>query len=581
MSLFYRNPLRCIHTARFGNVAPLLFLSVICVAVAGCQRPDPGVPQDKPDAPAGSGAAASLPSVAKKDVQPMTVNYPESGVDLGWGWDTEEGVPRPSVCVEFSIAEDKGQTKYMTITEVTDSHDLMQSMNISAAASIKIIAFQASGKADFAKNTRINSYSSNFVLNASVDNGVRYAAPLEPGARPVVRNADDAQGIPDAGSIRLTNAALRLAKQRKLDQFLDTCGDSFVAALYGGANLTAVLTVESRSREDRQKTTAEFTGSGWGAKVKVAAGTSEQGKANNEKLSMRFFQTGGRKDTIPATKADFLDKLKTLSTEAGDYPTIYRVSLLPYTALANWPDRDIELSTDEQDQLAVYWGAYTGIYTDMQYILDQPDQFQQLTATGTFVAVDVPALRELQDEVHTDIRRLREDALRCSKPDPEPDEDCVFDEHAYLDPLAFRIRMPIPKAPVAGEACPCKWPVSKDSRENAIDAVINYYVRDPVRTICRNNPVAATCLTNGEIKRWRDRVGRRLLALPDSAIAVRLREKQAEGLAACAGTEDESGCSSRYDWFEVLERPAYAWIDGSHPGVDANPLDQLQDLVKE
>jgi hypothetical protein len=146
------------------------------VTVSGCQPPDPDAPQDGP-APAADAGTATLPGLARKNVQPVTVNYPESGVDLGWCWDTEEGVPRPSVCVEFSIAEDKGQTKYMTITEVTDSNELMQSMNMSAAASVKTVAYKASGKASFAMNTRINSFSSNFVLNVSIDNGVRYAAP--------------------------------------------------------------------------------------------------------------------------------------------------------------------------------------------------------------------------------------------------------------------------------------------------------------------------------------------------------------------------------------------------------------------
>ncbi|MGD2113270.1 MAG: hypothetical protein PVI50_07780 [Gammaproteobacteria bacterium] len=571
MNLFHRDSLRCIHSARFGNIAALLFLSVMCVAISGCQPPDPGAPQGGPVP-----ATATLPGLDKKDVQPVTVDYPETGVDLGWGWDTEEGVPRPSVCVEFSIAEDKGQTKYMTIAEVTGSSELMQSMNMSAAASVKTVAYKASGKASFAKNTRINSFSSNFVLNASVDNGVRYAAPLEPGSRPVVRNAEDQQVTPDAGSIRLSGAALRLAQQRDLDSFLDACGDSFVAALYGGANLTAVLTVENSSREEQRKTSAAFTGSGWGAKVKAAASSDKDGKEANSKLSMRFFQTGGRGDTIPATKADFLKKLDSLSTEAGDYPATYRASLLPYTALANWPDRDIEISTDEQEQLVNYWSAYTGIYTDIQYILEDPDAFQQLTAAGTFGALDVEVLRILQDEVHAALRQLRDDALRCAEPDPGPDEDCNFNERDYLDPLAFRIRMPLPKTPMEDETCPCKWPVSQDAGDAAIDAIVNYYVRDPNGTVCRNNPVAADCLTNAEIRRWRGRVGRKLLALPDTVTATRLREKQAAGVAACAGAEDKATCLSRYSWFEVLESPAYAWIDSSRSGQEADPLVLLE-----
>jgi len=339
--------------------ADRLFTSLLLIlSLAGCQ------PQVTGDAQHGGPAEnngypvpATLPAGSRRDVQPVTVNYPDTGVDLGWGWDSEEDVPRPSVCVEFSIAEDKGQTKYMTITEVSDSYEMMQSMNISAAASVKIVGYQVSGKANFAKNTKINSFSSNFVLNASVDNGVRYTAPLAEGGAPVVRNADDAQITPDSGDIRLTKQALRLARQNTLDAFLETCGDSFVAALYGGASLTAVLTMQNTSREQQEKTSTEFTGSGWGAKVKVAAGTNKEGKENNSSLSMRLFQTGGRKDAIPASKADFLAKLEELPVQAAESPAIYRVSLLPYTALPNWPARDIEISTDEQDQLSRYWGA--------------------------------------------------------------------------------------------------------------------------------------------------------------------------------------------------------------------------------
>lgn len=564
----------CHRSSHFSRAfAPLVTSLLLCV-VAGCQGPVPGNPQDGSAAGTAAGRAAALSGLETRDVQPVTVNYPESGVDIGWGWDTEAGVPRPTVCVEFSIAEDKGQTKYMTITEVSDSRELMQSMNISAAASVKTIAYQASGKANFATNTRINSFSSNFVLNASVDNGVRYAAPREAGARPVVRNAEDQQVIPDAGSIHLTGAALRLAQQRDLDAFLDTCGDSFVAALYGGANLTAVLTVAETSREQQQKIATEFTGSGWGAKVRAAASAEGEDNEMSSKLSMRFYQTGGRKDAIPATKADFVKKLDSLSTDAGEFPATYRVSLLPYTALANWPARDIELSTDEQEQLAHYWAAYAAIYSDIQYILDQPGDFQQLTAAQAFAAVDVKALQALQDEVHAGMRRLRDAALRCAEPDPGPEEVCSFDERAYLDPLAYRIRMPVPVAadsPVDA-ACACRRLPSTASGADAARVVADYYVRDPNRSDCRNNPLAATCLSNAEIDRWQARVGRRLVALPDSSAATRLRKIQAAGIAACGATDDEAACLSGYDWFEVQESPAYVWVDGKRTGQDADPL---------
>ena len=489
------------RSADFLFIAPLLIL-----LLGGCQPPVNNDAQRDNTGSGDSPTSVTLPAGSRRDVQPVTVNYPESGVDLGWGWDSEEGVPRPSVCIEFSIAEDKGQTKYMTISEVSDSHELMQSMNISSAASIKTVAYKASGKASFAKNTKINSFGSNFVLNASVDNGVRYAAPLAEGGQGVVRNADDLQLVPDAGSIRLTKQALRLAQRPDLDGFLDTCGDSFVAALYGGANLTAVLTVVSTSRSEQSKTSASFTGSGWGAEVKMAASGDTGSKVKHDDLSMRFFQTGGRKDSIPASKEDFVAKLDDLSAQAAESPAIYRVSLLPYTALANWPARDIEISTDEQDQLSRYWGAYTAIYEDIDYILDQADKFRQLCTDKKFHKVDKSDLRLLQDEVHAVLLRLRDDALRCAEPDPEPAEVCVFDEGAYADPLAYRILLPVPGVPDADGASGCKGTeaAGEGASDDNVNEVIDYYVRDSSHSACRNNPVGSRCLSNEEITAWKN-----------------------------------------------------------------------------
>lgn len=490
-----------------ARITHCLFTAILMVPVlAGCQPPGNATAQHDAAGNAGTSIPVTLPAGSRRDVQPVTVNYPESGVDLGWGWDSEEGVPRPSVCIEFSIAEDKGQTKYMTIREVSDSHELMQSMNMSAAASIKTVAYSASGKANFAKNVKINSFSSTFLLNASVDNGVRYAAPLAEGGQGAVRNADDVQLAPDAGSIRLTKQALRLAQRPDLDDFLETCGDSFVAALYGGANLLAVLTVASTSRTDQETASTSFTGSGWGANVKLAASGDKNSKVQNDSLSMQFFQTGGRRDAIPAGKEDFIARLDDLSAQAADSPAIYRVSLLPYTALANWPVRDIEISTDEQDQLSRYWGAYTSIYEDIDYILDKAGEFRQLCTDGKFHKVDKSHLRGLQDEVHAVLLRLRDDALRCSEPDPEPVEVCVFDEGSYADPLAYRILLPVPGAPDADGTAVCDGAEAAGGKlpDTKLDEVIEYYVRAPSRSACRNNPVGPRCLTNAAITAWKD-----------------------------------------------------------------------------
>ncbi|MCU7850816.1 MAG: hypothetical protein KZQ80_01240 [Candidatus Thiodiazotropha sp. (ex Monitilora ramsayi)] len=507
----------------------------------------------------------------KRHAQPVTVDYPETGVDIGWGWDSEQGTPRPSVCIEFSVDEDQGQTKYMTISEVSDSYELMKSMKVSAAASVKTAIYSASGSAEFASNSKVSGFSSNFLLTASVDNGVRYATPMATNSKAKVRDPDKAKDFPDTGEIRLTPEALRLAKQRSLDAFFNRCGDSFVAALYGGARLHSVITVEARSRQDQQSTSAHFTGSGWGANVKASASGKSDAKVNSNKMSMRFFQTGGRKDKIPATKEDLVAKLDTLTTEAGDYPTYYRVSLMPYTALANWPDKPIELATKELDQLAAYFGSYNSLYQDMEYLLEHHDEFQALNPTNnTFEALGtshIESLRLIQDQVHHTLSRLRDDAIACS----DPEQECHFDETRYLPPYAYRIQLPLPAPAIANCSCtaPCKCPVTivpGDSDKNR-EAITDYHVRGPAKNRCKISPLNDGCLSNAQIEHWSQRIGKKLLLLPDEKTAVafeKLRQSQQDN-----------------DWLKIMTNPPHAWVEASKFSQDDKraSLDILRDLL--
>ncbi|MEW8068159.1 MAG: hypothetical protein AB2798_04980 [Candidatus Thiodiazotropha endolucinida] len=507
----------------------------------------------------------------RRHAQPVSVNYPETGVDVGWGWDSDEGVPQPNVCIEYSIEEDKGQTKYMTMTEVSDSRQLMQSMNISAAASVKTIAYKASGSAKFAKNTKINSFSSNFVLNLSVDNGVRYATPLLPGSRGEIKDPETRKTLPDAGSIRLTSEALRLAKKRDLTAFLNYCGDSYVAALYGGARLTAVITVKTSSKKESQEASASFSGSGWGVNVKASANGKKVGSIESKNVSMRFYQSGGRKDRIPASKEDLLTKLDTITTEASDYPAYYRVTLMPYSALANWPERTITLDLSELDQLADYWAAYLKLYEDIEHILNQSDKFQAINGEGLLIPLSsdedaIKQLKSLQDLVQADLSRLRDDALQCSM----PEDDCRFREERYLSPYAYRTQMPLPMdITEANKQCPCADAGPKGEKAKNAARLVDYYIRNPVKQLCLGNPVDPGCLSNAAIDLWEKRVGKRLIELPDGDTAAKLND--------FIINKGEQG----NDWLDVNESPPYAWLDSTHIEEHEKPLDKLLALIKE
>lgn len=352
---------------------------VLPLILAGC--PAPPEPKDDPPAkPAAGGSSGATPAAIggrqARPVQPTIRDVPETGVEIGWGWHTVEDSAVPTVCVEIALGEERGQTKTMEFHEVTDSYAVMQSMDMSASASVKAMGYKASGKAAFAKSTEVSGMSSTFVLEASVDNGVRFAAPVAAGGDggAVTTARYDEQGrriAPDTGAIRLTPEALKLAKRSDLTAFHDMCGHSYVSAVYEGAKLTAAITIKAKSQKDKQKVSGSLSGSGWGAEVKSNFSKTATSGQETRDVSMRFFQTGGRGDTIPKDQADLLAKLDELAKLAVEAPKPFRIALTPYTALSNWPDKPIVADVTELDQLAGVWGSYVTFHERIETAMEE------------------------------------------------------------------------------------------------------------------------------------------------------------------------------------------------------------------
>lgn len=357
------------------------------------------------------------------------VEVPDTGINLGWGWDRHRSEPVRSVCVEFEEASEPAQTRYMTMKEVSDSYELMKSMGMSAQASVKTAVWSASGKAAFAKDTNITGYSSNFVMNASVENGVRYAAPA------------------DGGMLVLTSAARQLAATNPAE-FEHQCGDSFVSAVYAGAKLTAVITIETKSQQEKEDMSATLSGSGWGAEFEASVSQSSGSKTEGRNMSVSVFQTGGRGDGIPKDKDDLLAKLDVLPAIAYDAPKDFHMAVTPYESLANWPPQTLDNSESEFDQLASFWGAYNTLYDELQFVLDHPDEFVAPVVTAErcdfssdfgLDKAQVSRLERVQDDVLDALHRIENFAEYCIN----EEEGCVFPENAFRSPYAYRTQLPL------------------------------------------------------------------------------------------------------------------------------------------
>jgi outer membrane murein-binding lipoprotein Lpp len=502
-------------------VVCLLFTLVACQPSADGEN---GYPvQDSKQSKADSSAFATFDAVDAIEI----VESPATGVALGWGWNRGDSEPIPTICVEFVPGEEPAQTRYMTMSEVNDSYELMQSLGMSAEASVKAIGFEAEGKASFAKSQNLTSSKSHFVMNAIVQNGVRYTSPL-PSENSLVskyQSATNERGG-SSGSIRLTDKAAKIAR-RGIDKFRRLCGSSFVSAIYGGAKLTAMISMESSSKVVKERLSAEMSGSGWGVKVKAKVAAAAENKEDHEQMDVAIFMTGGRGDTIPATVQDLKAKLETISMDAYVAPKDFQIAITPYELLSNWPGRPLPDKETEFEELASFWGAYNTLYDDIQHILDEPEKYVVLRDHGKTeemkifcteewikkirVAFEecqfknndssdymflqmgktasgrIKQLKNAQDEVLSSLKQMEVDARGCS----DKSDQCNFDINNYRSPYAYRLQLPIPI----------------NSGIDNIHDFVDYIIGRFAKRRCEYSANDTGCLSNAEIDNWAQKIG--------------------------------------------------------------------------
>ncbi len=346
------------------------------------------------------------------------------------------------------------------LKEINDSFELMESMNISAEVSVKTVGYKAEGKAKFAKDVKVSGFSSTFVIEAEVQNGAEFAAPTPKRPR---GKAETVAAVKGEGAVRLTPEAAKLART-DIDLFKASCGNGFVSATMGGAKLTAVVDIETKSRSERETMKAEVSGSGWGVKVKAAMGSDKSSASSSFKREISFYQTGGKNQDLPTGEEAIIKRVEELAKQASDAEKLFQIAVTPYEVLENWP-RGEELTGEETEftQLAALWGAYNTLYDEIQEAMNEPGAFVVPVAaceadgqcTVRFMAVvketgTYRILEDLQDEVLAALDWLERDAEGCV----EAQESCEFDAGRYRSPYAIRARLPIPKAVLYDEPGP-------------------------------------------------------------------------------------------------------------------------------
>ncbi len=347
--------------------------------------------------------------------KPTSVDYPVAGVSLGQGWTRGINQKASTVCVDFSPVQNAAQDKTMQIVSADDKSSLMNQLEVSAEVQVKAIVGSASAKTDFVQKVELKNEFSNFSVIAHVQNGANYASP-------------DANGVMD-----LKPQFAKLAKSNP-GAFYNQCGDSFVSALYGGAELDALITIQTHSIDQQTSLKNSIQASGWGVSLSGSVASAMDAASQQNELAIHFTQSGGSGDPLPTDQATLNTAIQNLPKAAAVAPSYSKIDLTPYSLLPSWPTGIQSFSAQSYARIAQRYGEFVTLRDEVESILATP---------GTFIlghGVTVQSLKDMDDAMLKHLQNLTTTATNCINSTPP---SCQIDPADDLSDYQFRILLPV------------------------------------------------------------------------------------------------------------------------------------------
>jgi hypothetical protein len=335
---------------RFHIVEGLCFISCM-LPMTGCSKrlstssPQALAPQAVP--PAGPGG---MPILQGKTT---SADYPTGGVPLGEGWMRGLEQKAPTTCVVFGSVQDAAQDKNLQILSADDKSSLMNQLEVSAEVQVKAIGGNGSAKTDFVKNVELKNEFSNFSVQGSVENGAYYASP-------------DANGVMD-----LKPQFARLAKSDPAS-FYKQCGDSFVSALYGGAELYGLITIATESIDQHTNLKNSMQLSGWVVNLTGSVTSAMDGASQQNNLAIKVYESGGSGDPFAHDQATLNTMIENLPKDAVTAPKYSKIDLTPYSLLPSWPAGIQSVSTQAYAKIAERYGEFVTLRDELASMVSAP-----------------------------------------------------------------------------------------------------------------------------------------------------------------------------------------------------------------
>jgi len=311
------------------------------------------------------------------------VGIPDNGVELGLGWDTDKSQVIHNRCILFAPVQEAGQTIAMELHDVSDTSEVMEALNVSASMSVKTLAGKGSAQAAFASSSKVSASSQSLLIRATVDNGVMFVAPSHPMEIARYAHVQPGQEFREEGqnsaadrrdelshSIVLTEEAQDIlgdGSAQEVREFERYCGDSFVSAIYSGAEIVAIASSMETDTSSKTSFSSKMRGemSAWGAKIKAeASAAGKQAKRDiKTQADIQFTQIGGRGGIIPTNAQEFMNKVADLPLEAEQGPRFHSMEVTAYHELPFWPAQvpAISKADDTLDVLSNYYWTMQSI----------------------------------------------------------------------------------------------------------------------------------------------------------------------------------------------------------------------------
>lgn len=285
-----------------------------------------------------------------------------------------------------------GQTTRYNLTLINSFEELYSSIGISVEASGQYGLFNASGKFNYAKESKFNSQATFLLARCVVENAFT--------------QAEDPQIKPEASE---------LLRQGKADVFQQRYGDGFVRGMQTGGEFFAVISVTSSSQEEQKSIAASLQAKYGGlfasAGVDVNLDSSTKSKVSRSELSISTYQRGGTGDeqSLTADVEAVMARLKAFPTQVKNNPVPYDVQVASYNTLAlpEGPNPiDIQAQKDALADYARIQLKLLSLRNDIEFLQLHSDFFENPPSSST--------LTQWQEFVTDQLNQLQRQASKCA-----------------------------------------------------------------------------------------------------------------------------------------------------------------------